>query len=61
MLSYNYIEKICENKTFPFSIKNEYGQNIIIEKDGDTFKVTTYQQDNWLKVEYYYPNKIKEI
>lgn len=56
---YDYLDltKEFNLEDFPIAGKNENGENVMIEHyDGDDpyFKVTTFQNNNWVRINYYY-------
>lgn len=59
MTYYDYLYLTKEYKDFPVAGTNEYGENVMIEHyDGDWpyFKVTTFQSNDWVRINYFYQN-----
>jgi hypothetical protein len=57
MIYCDYFNALSEVKKFPVVGTNEWGENVIIEHyDGDDpcFKVTTFQNNDWVRIIYVY-------
>lgn len=57
MTYYDYFDALSEVKNFPVVGTNEWGENVIIEHcDGEDpcFKITTFQNNDWVRVVYVY-------
>lgn len=57
MTYYDYLDLTKECENFPVVGTNEYGENVMIERyDGDEpyFKVTTFQSNEWIRINYFY-------
>ncbi len=53
-MTYELLENLCKNKTFPLCGKNPDGCNIIIEKGEDFFTVSTLQKNGWTRINTYW-------
>lgn len=57
MTYYDYLDLTKDIYGFPVAGTNEYGENVMIEHyDGDEpyFKVTTFQSNEWIRINYFY-------
>lgn len=65
MTYYDYLDLTKEFSSFPIAGKNENGENVMIEHyDGDEpyFKVTTFQNNGWTRINCYHKDgSIEEI
>lgn len=57
MTYYDYFNALSEVKNFPVVGANEWGEHVMIEYcDGEDpyFKVTTFQNNDWVRIIYVY-------
>ena len=53
-VDYEYLNKLTEGKKFPISGTNADGTDIIIERGSDYYKVSTIQDNDWIRINYYH-------
>ncbi len=59
-ISFDNLEVFCSTSELPATCVNDKGENVIISKEPyeDTycFRLDTYQSNNWIRINRYYPN-----
>lgn len=53
-MTYDLINNIHGNKSFPIVGKNPDGESVIIEKGEDFYKISTCQQNGWIRIMTYH-------
>ena len=53
-MSYSEIKELVEDKTLPLSATADSGEYVIIEGGGACYRLTTIQNNGWLRINEFY-------
>jgi len=55
-MTYNEIKKMVHGKALPLTAENSDGEFVIIEGNEDCYILTTAQNNDWCRINEYYPD-----
>lgn len=59
-MTYDLIDNVHGNKSFPIVGQNADGESVIIEKGKDFYKISTCQSNGWIRIVTYHKDGIVE-
>lgn len=59
-INYQTLEAFCLGHTLPATATNDRGENVIVIKESDCYRLDTFQENGWVRTNRYYKNGVMD-